>query len=79
MRRPLPGADGDLARACDDQLLDFLRAVKRMDDERKTLIELRNHEHDYESDAAYDASTDGEAERQEAQQTVTMAKTQDEP
>ena len=33
--RPLPGAAGDLARACDDQLLDFLRAVKRMDDERK--------------------------------------------
>ena len=58
--RPLPGADGDLARACDDQLLDFLRAVKRMDDERKTLIELRNREHDLELDAAYDASTDDE-------------------
>ena len=61
--KPLPGADGDLARACDDQLLDFLRAVKRMDGERKVPIELRNRELEYELDAAHDASTDNEAER----------------
>ena len=28
--KPLPGADGDLARECDDQLLGVFRAVKRI-------------------------------------------------
>ena len=42
--KPLPGADGDLARECDDQLLDVFRAVKRMEQERKLLIERRDRE-----------------------------------
>ena len=28
--KPLPGADGDLARSCDEQLLDVFLAVKRL-------------------------------------------------
>ena len=36
--KPLPGADGDLARSCDDQLLAAFCAVTRIAEERKLLI-----------------------------------------
>ena len=61
--RPLPGADGDLARSCDDQLLDAFRAVKRIAEERKLLFEQRDRERERGLDDAYGASTDDEAER----------------
>ena len=61
--KPLPGPDGDLARACDDQLLDVLRAVKRIVEERTLLSDQRDRELEHELEAAYDASTDDEAER----------------
>ena len=67
--KPLPGTDGDLARECDDQLLDLFRFMKRMDDERKTLIEQRDRD-DSELDADCDAPTDDEAERHETQQAA---------
>ena len=55
--KPLPGADGDLARSCDDQLLDVFRAVKRIAEERKLLIERRDRERERgQLDDAYDAS-----------------------
>ena len=67
--RPLPGADGDLARDCDDQLLDFCRCVKRMDDERKALIEQRDRD-DSAMDADFDAPIGDGAERHETQQAA---------
>ena len=62
--KPLPGADGDLARSCDDQLLNVFRAVKRIAEERELLTEQRDRERERgQLDNAYDASTDDEAER----------------
>ena len=62
--KPLPGADGDLARSCDDQLLDVFRAVKRIAEERKLSIERRDRKRERgQLDDAYDASTGDEAER----------------
>ena len=61
---PLPGAAGDLARSCDEQLLDVFLAVKRIADERALLVERRGREREREeSEIVYDSSTDGEAER----------------
>ena len=60
--RPLPGAGGDLARSCDDQLLGAFRAVKRIAEERKLLFEQRDREREHELDDAYGASTDDETE-----------------
>ena len=60
--KPLPGVDGDLARSCDDQLLDGILAIKRIADERELLIERRDREREREElENAYDASTDDEA------------------
>ena len=67
--RPLPGADGDPARDCDDQLLDFCRCVKRMDDERKALLEQRDRD-DSAMDADFDAPIGDGAERHETQQAA---------
>ena len=61
--KPLLGPDGDLARSCDDQLLDVFRAVKRIAEERKLLTGQRDRKREHELDAVYDASTDDEAER----------------
>ena len=62
--KPLPGAGGDLARSCDDQLLGVFRAVKRIAEERELLIERRDRERERgQLDDAYDTSTDEEAER----------------
>ena len=61
--KPLPGVDGDLARSCDEQLLDVFLAVKRIAEERELLIERRDREREREElGSAYDASTDDEAE-----------------
>ena len=61
--KPLPDPGGDLARSCDDQLLGVFHAVKRIAEERKLLSGQRDREREHELDAAYDASTDDEAER----------------
>ena len=62
--KPLPGVAGDLARSCDEQLLDVFLAVKRIADERELLIEQRGRECEREeSNNAYGVSTNGEAER----------------
>ena len=75
--KPLPGVDGDLARSCDEQLLDVFLAVKRIADERELLIERRDREREREeSDNAYDLSTGDEAERHggvEAEQQASDA------
>ena len=62
--KPLPGVAGDLARSCDEQLLDVFLAVKRIADERELSIERRDRERELEElDNAYDVSIDGEPER----------------
>ena len=62
--KSLPGADGDLARSCDDQLLDVFRTVKRIAEEHELLIERRDRERERgQLDDAYGASTGDEAER----------------
>ena len=64
---PLPGAAGDLARSCDEQLLDAFLAIKRIIDERDLLIERHSRESKREEppEDAYDASTDDEDARLE--------------
>ena len=42
--KPLPGVEGDLARSCDEQLLDVFLAVKRIAEERELLVERRDRE-----------------------------------
>ena len=61
---PLPGAAGDLARSCDEQLLDVFFAIKRILDERALLVERRDREFGREGSAesVCDVSTDGEEE-----------------
>ena len=61
---PLPGAAGDLARSCDEQLLDAFLAIKRILDERALLVDCRDCEREREESAesAYDAPTGGEEE-----------------
>jgi hypothetical protein len=61
---PLSGAAGDLARSCDEQLLDAFLAIKRISDERALLVERRDrvHEREESAESAYDTSTDGEIE-----------------
>ena len=61
---PLPGAAGDLARSCDERLLDAFLAIKRILYERALLVERRDREREREESAesAYDTSTDGEKE-----------------
>ena len=62
---PLPGAAGDLARSCDEQLLDAFLASKRIIDERDLLIERHSRESKREEppEGAYGASTDDEDAR----------------
>ena len=67
--KPLPGTAGDLARECDDQLFDVFCFIKRMDDERKELIEQRDQDGSELGDV-YDDSTDDEAARHETQQAA---------
>ena len=69
---PLPGVAGDLARSCDEQLLDAFLAIKRILDERAVLVERNAHglggEETHED--AYDAPTDGEdGDAEPAEQT----------
>ena len=48
---PLPGAAADLARSCDEQLLDVFLAIKRISDERALLVERRGREREREESA----------------------------
>ena len=48
---PLPGAAGDLARSCDEQLLDVFLAINRILDERVLLVERRDRESEREESA----------------------------
>ena len=59
---PLPGVAGDLARSCDEQLLDAFLAIKRIIDERSELIErsARGLDSEEVDEDVYDESTDGE-------------------
>ena len=60
-------AAGNLARSCDEQLLDAFLAVKRILDERDMLIERHDRESEREepSEGVYDASTGDEDARLE--------------
>ena len=57
----LPGVAGDLARSCDEQLLDAFLAIKRIVDERSGLIErnARVLESEEVDEVVYDEPTDG--------------------
>ena len=48
---PLPGADGDLARSGDEQLLDAFLLIKRILDERAALLRSREGRRAAEEDA----------------------------